>query len=651
MKKILGLDIGVNSVGYAIVFEDDNKKTIEKLGARIVPSDPNFHGNFYQGNPASKNAERRAKRSIRRNYQRLKLRKDNLKKTLLEFGLYPGDDLLKLNTLDLFGLRAKAANEKVELKELGRILIHLNQKRGFLSNRKADNQDDGELSKYKQSIKDNEERLGGRTIGQAQYDELKLLNNPNEVSLRDRTYNRVTYISEFNRIWDKQKEFHGELSDSLLKKIRDQIIYYQRPLRSQKSLITDCQFEKHCKGANKSSPFFEMFRILQNVNDLEFKNEFGQKIKPTQEIRDRLFKRLFLAIDLNSSCELSTTEIKKEAGYGSRERIYPNFPKLQGSKTIFNFKKVFDELGIKYEEYFQFNYFNPENYGNLYDLWHITYSIESSQALVNTLIKRFNFTEEQAKSIENKIKYPSTYSNLSTKAIRKLLAYMVHGMNYYEACEQVGYDFTGLKTEIEIKDRIELIPKNKLRNPVVEQILNQTINTVNTAIERYGHFDEIRVELARELKNSAKVRKDISKANDSNKKRNDEIRKRLRDDYNMNLVNGRDLKRYVLWEETSKICLYCNQPITASQFLNGDGELEHILPKSRSFNDSMNNFILAHRKCNKDKDQRTAFDFMKFKGEEAFNRYVEAINDLYDNGGKNKKITKQKRDNLLCSGE
>ena len=144
MKKILGLDIGVSSVGMAIIIEEGGKVALKKLAVRAVPEDPDFHGNFYSGNTASKNLDRRTKRGARRNNQRFKLRRDRLYQLLEDLDMFPTSELFQLSTLELYGLRAKAAESKIGLAELGRVLIHLHQKRGFKSNRKANTTEDSD---------------------------------------------------------------------------------------------------------------------------------------------------------------------------------------------------------------------------------------------------------------------------------------------------------------------------------------------------------------------------------------------------------------------------------------------------------------------------------------------------------------------------
>jgi len=196
MKRILGLDIGVSSVGLAIIKDVEGKKSIENLAVRIVPEDSDFHGKFYSGNTASKNLGRTIKRGMRRSNQRFKARRDKLKSILEENKMYPDETLFNLSATELYGLRSKAVTEEISLQELGRVLLHLNQRRGFLSNRKSVSKEESS-SEYKERIVTLENELGGLTIGQKLYKELQCSKNSFDILLRERTYQRVSHIEEF----------------------------------------------------------------------------------------------------------------------------------------------------------------------------------------------------------------------------------------------------------------------------------------------------------------------------------------------------------------------------------------------------------------------------------------------------------------------
>lgn len=659
MKIIIGLDVGVSSVGVAVIQEENNKKEIKELAVRIIPEDPNFHGKFYSGNTASKNLPRTTSRGIRRGYQRTKLRKSKLYTFLRELNMYSDENLIRLDELSLYKLRNDSLERKLSLQEIGRVLIHLNQRRGFLSNRKSKTAEENS-SEYKLAIAQLESNLENKTIGQQLYNELLTADSVQNTNLRKRTYLRSSYIEEFDRIWNFQNHFYPEVlignsgpknKNTLYHKIKNEILFYQRPLKSQKGLVSDCAFEKFHKTISKSSPFFELFRIWQKVNDLEITFENGDKYKPTLEQKKTLVNNLFTGIKLNTKFKLSANEIKRILSFQG-QNVYLNFPELDGSRTYSVIKKTLKNVGLndnECERYLQFNPYNNDEKGGLFELWHITYSLPTDDEIINTLQKRFSFTKEQAKVFADEVSYNADYGSLSTRAIKKILPFMEQGLGYSEACDKVGYDHSGYKTKIEIINRLQPILKNSLRNPVVEQVLNQVVNIINQIIDKYGQIDEIRVELARELRNSAKQRKRISVSNFRNKKENDKIREVLSNEYQYKIVNGRDIQRYRLWQESNGQCLYCSREITMSDFISGQADIEHILPKSRSFTNNMNNFILAHKKCNSTKNQLTAYDFMSGKNEDIFGQYLEKVNELYNDG--KGKISKAKFDNLICKGD
>ena len=150
MKKILGLDLGTTSIGWALVNEAETSKedsSIIKLGVRVNPLTVDEKINFEAGRPLTTNADRTLKRGARRNLQRYKLRRENLIELLYKNNFIKTDTLLnetgKGTTHQTLKIRAKSAKEKVELEELARILLSINKKRGYKSNRKAQGDDEG----------------------------------------------------------------------------------------------------------------------------------------------------------------------------------------------------------------------------------------------------------------------------------------------------------------------------------------------------------------------------------------------------------------------------------------------------------------------------------------------------------------------------
>ena len=136
MKKILGLDLGTTSIGWALVEETENKSNIIDLGVRIIPLSTDEKSEFSAGNAISKNQDRTTKRTQRKGYDRYQLRRTFLTQFLKDLSILPSEEFFKLNALELYGLRNKAVSEKITLQELGRIFMHLNQKRGYKSSLK-----------------------------------------------------------------------------------------------------------------------------------------------------------------------------------------------------------------------------------------------------------------------------------------------------------------------------------------------------------------------------------------------------------------------------------------------------------------------------------------------------------------------------------
>ena len=218
---------------------------------------------------------------------------------------------------------------------------------------------------------------------------------------------------------------------------------------------------------------------------------------------------------------------------------------------------------------------------SLYKLWHLIYSYESdnsatvNESLIRKISELCGMPEDYAKILAN-IVFESDYSSLSAKAIGKILPHLKDGLQYDVACEYAGYRHSKsslTKEELEnkkLKDRLEILPKNSLRNPVVEKILNQMVNVVNEVIDTYGKPDEIRIEIARELKKSAKEREEmtqqINKATNAHKAYKDILEK----EFGLTNVSRNDIIRYKLYlelKDNDYKTLYSNTKIPRENFL------------------------------------------------------------------------------------
>ena len=689
MKKILGLDLGSSSIGWALILtENDAPKEILGMGSRIVPLSPDDANEFTTGNTISKNAKRTQKRTTRKGYDRYQQRRENLTMVLRELNMLPDENLIKLPALELWQLRANAATKgyKLTLPELGRILYHLNQKRGYKHAKSDENQD----TKQREYVANVNARYGkiqelNKTIGQFF---LELISNKDFIvdsnlfytdSIKNNVFPRAAYIAEFDQIMECQKEFYPEiLTEQRINQIRNEIIYYQRNLKSCKHLVSICEFEKraykNCKGeivyngpkvAPRTSPLFQVCKIWEIINNLKLKNRRNDELFITQEQRIAIFNHLDNNEKLTLTDLYKILNIKKTDGWWGAKTIKKglqgNTTKLQIKKALGNLPNI-DQLlrfNLKIEASNQvdietgevLNVISPSfEEEPLYKLWHTLYSIQDKKELASALSKNFNITDEDTIDALYKIDFIKPgFGNKSAKFIRKILPYLQGGLMYSDACDYIGVNHSNSLTKAEnqareLLNKLPQIQKNELRQPIVEKILNQMINVVNALIDKYGNIDEIRVELARELKQSKDERYETDKRMSDNQKENKKYAK-LIEEFGIRASRNR-IQKYKMWIEAGERCMYCGQPVTAKEFLEGENvEVEHIIPKSRFFDDSFTNKVCACRKCNAEKNNRTAYDYMKSKGEDAFNDYIKRVEELFSKG----KVSKTKRERLLTT--
>lgn len=591
-------------------------------------------------------------------------------------------------------------------------------------------------SGYLGAISDRSKELyfNKQTIGEYLYEQLQ--KNPH-TRLKNQVFYRQDYLDEFEKIWETQALFHKELTKELKGEIRDVVIFYQRKLKSQKSMVSFCEFEQKeiivgekkkttgLRVASKSSPLFQEFKIWQQLHNIRLRNKETREITYlSQEAKEVLFE------ELNLKGKFTTVKVLKLIENGKKYEV--NYNEIEGNNTnAMLYTKYLDILDmegydIKRELKLKLNKedialtdldvpaskikemvtrifeelkidtgilnFNPELEGKefehqkAYQLWHLLYSYEEDNSvsgmelLYKQLQEKFGFKTEHAK-ILGSVVFTDDYGSLSTKAMRKILIHLKEGFAYggYKekpempsACEMAGYNHSKnslTKEELanrELKPRLDVLPKNSLRNPVVEKILNQMVNVVNTLIdtendklekagkERNFRFDEIRVELARELKKNAKEREDLTKEINAAKSKHEVIVKILQKEDGIKNPTRNDVIRYKLYQELKNNGfknLYTNEYIERKDIFTKKYDIDHIIPQSRLFDDSFSNKTLCPRDVNLDKGNKTAYDYIldKFgqtKAEE-FESRVKGLETL----GKAEGITKAKYQKLLKQGK
>ena len=679
MAKILGLDLGTNSIGWALI--EDNQNKILGLGTRIFPMGVENLGDG-EGE-ISKNASRTGARGVRRQFFRRRLRKQILLKALSENKMCPLEasdfqewkrnkrfPIEKLTTwfaLNPYELRQKALIEKLSLEEIGRIFYHLIQRRGFLSNSRKGGSDDGTIFKGnpkegKIGITETQKNIEDKTLGAYLFEIYPKENQPFQDGLeriRNRYTTRKMYVDEFELIWNKQAQFHAELTNELKtlfggRKLdgykEDGILFHQRPLRSQKHLVGNCSFEPRKTKCPTSAIPFEQFRVWQWVNTVEYN---GKKI--SQEEKEKIVEFLFA----NEKPEFK--KIRKVIGKESAEFKfnYKDDDKIVGTHTISNLsnKKYFGK------KWFEFTEKEQE------DIWHVLYFFDSKSNLKEYAIKNWNFTEEQAESI-SKFNVKDGYASLSRKAISNILPFLKLGFTYDVAVvlggikNVFGSDWEKLSDEkrnffydnvyeivrsknkggfieiikdilrndynisdnqlrklyhhsatIDATELLEKLPVGKdadkdiqaIRNPIVITALFELRKLVNELIDEHGKIDEIKVEMARDLKISKSQRNKIRKEQKRLERENDRVKARLLEERQR--ITHDNILLYKLWEECKHTCPYTGKPISVTQLFSGEVQIEHIHPWSRSLNDSFSNKTLCYADENRKKGNKTPFEF------------------------------------------
>ena len=482
-KKILGLDLGTSSIGWALIAENNDTVDIIGIGTRIIPLSTDEKDEFSAGNQISKNQKRTAKRTQRKGYDRYQLRRKALVSLLKSLDVLPEEDLMKLDALELWKIRANAVNQKIELKEFARVLLHLNQKRGYKSSRsdanlgKKDTEYVAEVKGRHQLIKEQ-----GITIGQKFYSEL--MNNSN-YRIKQQVFPREAYIEEFDLICEEQKKHYPEIiTDELVEKLKNKIIYYQRKLKSQKGLISICEFEGFFKTnkkgkdvfvgprvAPRSSPLFQVCKIWETINNLTLKNRSGEKYEFTSDDKQKIFEYLDNNEKLTATELYKLLELNKNDGWYHNKQIERG---IQGNMTKAEILKVLNindenlifNLNVDEEslvdkdtgEILEKNtskIIRPDIEDQpLYQLWHVIYSISDTDECENALIKKIGFDSETAKKLANIDFRKGGFGNKSSKAMRKILPYLMEGYVYSNACSLAGYNHSGSLTTDENLKRV-----------------------------------------------------------------------------------------------------------------------------------------------------------------------------------------------------
>ena len=639
MRYRLALDLGSTSLGWAMLRLNSESRpapcAIIKAGVRIFSDGRN------PKDGSSLAVTRRNARAMRRRRDRLLKRKARMMSLLLAYGFFPQDQVKRkeLEKLNPYTLRAKGLDEVLKPEEFARALFHINQRRGFLSNRKTDKNDtdSGALKTAISQLRAELNNGNARTVGEllfkrmergasvrARYREAKIL-KPDGKTKIDKSYDlyveRAMVEAEFEALWSKQAQFNPALFNETAHKDLKECLTRQRRLKPVRP--GRCTFLPDEERAPLALPSTQRFRMYLELNHLYVLRE-GLKEEPLS-----LAQRDTLAEALEANSKRSFTQIKTLLGFKGAVQFNFEDPKrqeLKGNVTSAILSKP---------SYFGASWFDFDEARQ--DAIVLQLIKEENEAeLVRWLQAETGISEPRAEAIAN-VGLPEGYGSLSAKALERILPALKQSViTYDKAVLAAGFDHHSHSATGEQLSELpyygEALQRHvsfgtgnlqdpdekrfgKIANPTVHIGLNQIRLVVNALIKRYGHPSEVIIELARELKQSRLQREEANKRQADNQKRNARIRSAIsamQGGISEERVKTVDIQKWILWEELSfdplhRCCPYSGEPISASKLLAPDGgvEIEHILPYARTLDDSLNNKTVSMRWANRIKGNST----------------------------------------------
>jgi len=625
---VLGLDVGSASLGWALIQLSNADQPVSLIRAGVRIFEPGVDGtslDIEQGKDQSKAVDRRTARLHRRQLRRRAARQRDLFALLQRVGLLPAPKGAAeatseqrhavLNALDnelalrftssvdaafaqmpLYQLRKRALYEPLDPFELGRVFVHLSQRRGFLSNRKdtkksvKDNEDLGQVKADIHALEKLMQEAGAQTLG-----EYLAGLDPHKENVRRRWTARSMFKDEFEKIWASQQPHRVDI---LTPELHDQIaelLYFQRPISSQSHLIGKCELEPDKQRAPWATMAAQRFRILQKVNDLRLivpGHLDGIPLTPEQRTS------LFTLLDREGDQSFANLRNKH---LGVAKGVQFNLERedeksMRGNRTQKSMLKVFGE---------RWDTLTEGKQNQIIENWR---NSESDDLLKREAIEHLGLDEAGAQRLLDEKAQPD-YCALSLKAIEKLLPLMQAGKSFKEAETEVyGSRFTG-------ENVYDFLPPvrdhlTSLRNPAVERALTEMRKVVNAIVREFGKPYEIRIELARELKKPRQERVKATKDNIKRRKEREDVARRIVAECGLQNPSRPDIEKALLHMECGGICPYTGRSVPFSDlFHNSEFDVEHIIPRSRFPDDSFQNKTLCYSLENRqNKRHRTPFE-------------------------------------------
>ena len=654
MKYGIGLDCGIASVGFCITELDsgDEPKRIVKLGSRIFDKAENPKDGSSLAKP------RREARSLRRRVRRHQHRLERIRYMLVKDEIVSQSELNAMfcgQLSDIYELRTKALDEPISNVEFARILINLAQRRGFKSNRKIDeNTNDKETGKLLGAIERNRENInnkGYRTVGEMLFKDerySKYKRNKGEDYLN--TVSRDMIADEIKKIFDSQRKFGMSFASKEIEDEYTDIVMSQRPFDlgpgdgNEKSpspyagnqiekMVGKCTFFSDEYRAAKATYSFQLFSLLQGINNIALIDNTGNTLSLSQHERNTIKEYCFNTVNvtyasirkkLNISSDYRFKNITyTEKGIEESEKK----AKFQHLKSYHEMKKI---LG---------NSINTFSHDELDEIGRIFTFYKNDSKIIEQL-KNTSIDESMYGILLNLPSFSKT-GHISTRACKMIIPFLEEGKTYSEACECAGLDFKAHNTS---SKQMYLPSKSDelddIVNPVVRRAVSQTIKVVNAIIREMGSSPiYLNIELARELSKSKKERDEIDKKYQLNRAANDKIEAEIIENFGFK-PKGQDILKLKLYHEQDGRCPYSLKPIEYGKLFDiGYVDIDHIVPYSACFDDSYNNKVLTFSTENRQKSNKIPLEYLP---ESKHSDYRVWVNSTIHNYKKKQNLLKEK---------
>lgn len=663
----LGLDIGTNSIGWAVVeIEKKNNKIIPinliDFGVRI------FNNGLTQDTKAiSLATERTNAKGARRNQDRYLERREELFETLIKYHLMPMEkdkqkqveflnpyqcrsecvvnDLHKSELLNGIELKKQKRQIKIEnpLYILGRALFCINQHRGF----KSLAEDSSKLEEAHKKLQGEIEASGAITLGDFLWKQIlkgekvrfRGCLEDNGKLKKDKPFpNRAMYEKEIRDIFKFQRKYFPELSEDMENEIVD-IIINQRNLRKQQPKV--CVFDGN-EVTLLAQPLFQKFRIVSEVNNLEIicPDNVKLSLDSKKKLIDGLFncdKKLKLQDNI-----ASYSSIREYLGLGDDVLFNYECKKKRGAKKVDEDGNVEREIVYKplVREGLKCSETNSVIYKYISDF--DRFSDDEKYAIIEILTDYSKFADDRVNILKDKYKIEldnvsvnkllkglvTGYCNLSREILSAILPIMENeNKRYDEALETLGlsHSLKGFQKTDKVLKRLPpyseiddlkgyLGRDGRITNTTVHIALNQLQIVVNEILQKYEKPECVAVEVARDVGIGEKTKSKIEYRQRENKKVNDEARRYLVS-HGLS-VTSYNMEKYKVWRnlcpwqncEEKRFDIYDmseeQKPIPVGKLFSAEYEIEHILPFSKTGDDSFANKIITNRLFNGDKGDR-----------------------------------------------